>query len=301
VPHLLGEDDMLLAIAFAEDDDDTAALVRDALSRGIMTIAPLGGGVTRAVRARVAAPFVLQEWAETYYHTLWETVHVFLERAPRGQDVGSAAFLYPFLGAGNTESPGLLRDVVASIHAKVADDAALRMAVASQGDVLAAAASLIATSSARGGTLLAFGNGGSATDANDFAFDCLCPPPPMTPIAAMSLAADAATATAIANDVGTELIFARQLIAHGRAGDVAFAISTSGGSRNVIAALRQARADGLATIALLGYDGGEIARQGLADIAVVVGSDYIPRIQEVQASIYHVIRELAAGCGNGAY
>ena len=66
------------------------------------------------------------------------------------------------------------------------------------------------------------------------------------------------------------------------------AISTSGGSRNVIAALAEARKRGLLTVALLGYDGGEIRRQALADHYVVVGSDYIPRIQEVQASIYHV-------------
>ena len=73
---------------------------------------------------------------------------------------------------------------------------------------------------------------------------------------------------------------------------MAVAISTSGGSRNVIAALEEARKRGLLTVALLGYDGGEIRRRGLADSPiVVVGSDYIPRIQEVQASIYHVMRE----------
>jgi D-sedoheptulose 7-phosphate isomerase len=76
---------------------------------------------------------------------------------------------------------------------------------------------------------------------------------------------------------------------------VAIAISTSGGSPNVIAALVEARKRGLLTLALLGYDGGEIRRQGLADRFVVVASDYIPRIQEVQASIYHVMREGAGG------
>jgi len=81
------------------------------------------------------------------------------------------------------------------------------------------------------------------------------------------------------------------LIAQARAGDVAVGISTSGGSRNVIAALDEARKRGLLTVALLGYDGGEIKRRGLADRALVVESDYIPRIQEVQASIYHIMRE----------
>jgi len=81
------------------------------------------------------------------------------------------------------------------------------------------------------------------------------------------------------------------MIAHARPGDVAIAISTSGGSKNVVAALEEARRGGLATIGLLGYDGGEIVRRGLVDTAIVVPSDYIPRIQEVQASIYHVMRD----------
>jgi D-sedoheptulose 7-phosphate isomerase len=95
----------------------------------------------------------------------------------------------------------------------------------------------------------------------------------------------------VANDVGIELIFLRQLIAQERPEDVAIAISTSGGSRNLILALEEARRRGLLTVALLGYDGGEIKRRGLADFALVVPCDYIPRIQEVQASVYHLIRE----------
>jgi D-sedoheptulose 7-phosphate isomerase len=100
-----------------------------------------------------------------------------------------------------------------------------------------------------------------------------------------------ANLTAIANDVGIELIFLRQIIAHARAEDIAVGISTSGSSRNIILALEGARKQGLLTVALVGYDGGEILRAGLADFSLVVHSDYIPRIQEVQASIYHVLRE----------
>jgi D-sedoheptulose 7-phosphate isomerase len=137
-----------------------------------------------------------------------------------------------------------------------------------------------------------FGNGGSATDANDFAFDCVQPPEGLRPIPAISLALEPANITAIGNDVGMEMIFLRQLIAHGKPRDVAVGISTSGGSANVIAALVEARKRGLLTVALLGYDGGEIVRRKLADFAIVVRSDYIPRIQEVQASVYHIIREL---------
>jgi D-sedoheptulose 7-phosphate isomerase len=100
-----------------------------------------------------------------------------------------------------------------------------------------------------------------------------------------------ANLTAIANDVGVEVIFLRQMIAQARPEDIAVAISTSGGSRNLIMALEEARRRGLLTVALLGYDGGEILRRGLADFPLIVRSDYIPRIQEVQASTYHVIRE----------
>ena len=99
-----------------------------------------------------------------------------------------------------------------------------------------------------------------------------------------------ANITAVANDVGTELIFLRQLIAQARPDDVAIGISTSGGSRNIVMALEEARKRKLLTVALLGYDGGEIRRRGLADFALVVPCDYIPRIQEVQASVYHEIR-----------
>jgi D-sedoheptulose 7-phosphate isomerase len=104
-----------------------------------------------------------------------------------------------------------------------------------------------------------------------------------------------ANLSAVANDIGSEAIFLRQLIAHGRPEDVAVAFSTSGGSANILAALAEARRQGLLTIALVGYDGGEILRRGLADVTLVVSSDYIPRIQEVQASVYHVFRDLLEG------
>ena len=142
-----------------------------------------------------------------------------------------------------------------------------------------------------GGKLIIFGNGGSATDANDWAIDCVFPPRGYKPIPSVSLSLEPANISAIANDVGTELIFLRQLIAQARPADVAIAISTSGGSGNIVAALEEARKRKILTVALLGYDGGEINRRSLADFPIVVRSDYIPRIQEVQASIYHVMRE----------
>ena len=87
-------------------------------------------------------------------------------------------------------------------------------------------------------------------------------------------------------------MFLRQLIAQAKPQDVVIGISTSGGSRNIIVALEEARKRGMLTAALLGYDGGEVLRRGLVEFPVVVRCDYIPRIQEVQASVYHVIREL---------
>ena len=108
-------------------------------------------------------------------------------------------------------------------------------------------------------------------------------------IPAVSLSAEPANITAIANDIGTEAIFARQLIAHARPEDVAIGISTSGGSANILSALAEARKRGLLTVGIVGYDGGRIVGERLADHAVVVRSDYIPRIQEVQASIYHIL------------
>ena len=142
---------------------------------------------------------------------------------------------------------------------------------------------------AAGGKLLAFGNGGSATDAMDVVADLQS-----AGWRALDLTADSSILTALANDVGTEMVFQRQVIAHGSGADIALAISTSGGSANVIAALEEARKRGLLTIALLGYGGGQIAEAGLADHVIVAPSEYIPRIQESHATAYHLLCELVA-------
>jgi D-sedoheptulose 7-phosphate isomerase len=96
----------------------------------------------------------------------------------------------------------------------------------------------------------------------------------------------------VANDIGPGAIFSRQVIAYGRPGDALLAISTSGNSENVLEALGEARRRGLVTIAMVGYDGGRVAAEGLADHVLVTRSEHIPRIQEAQASAYHVLREL---------
>ena len=293
LPALVREHDIVMGFASPDGDAAVARALALARARGAQTFALPGGEADFAMAPPSSDAFVSQELIEILYHTLWETVHVFFERRARSSsDLGATAFLYPFLNQGDADAPSILTDVAASIRAKAAADERLREQMARDHyDRIAEAIDAVSERLARGGTLLMFGNGGSATDANDWAIDCVTAPPGAIPIPALSLATDPATITAVANDVGTETVFLRQLIAHGRPDDVAIAISTSGGSANVIAALGEARKRGLLTIALLGYDGGEIARRRLADVAIVVACDYIPRIQEVQASIYHVMTE----------
>jgi D-sedoheptulose 7-phosphate isomerase len=252
------------------------------------------------VEAFTQDAFIHQEMIEILYHTLWESVHVFLEHKELGHDVGESSFLYPFLGQEKQNTQELLSQVASSIAMKVQDDSRLRAQVAGEeGETIGNAAVSIHERILRGGKLIIFGNGGSATDANDWVIDCVCPPAGYGSIPAVSLSLEPANISAIANDVGTEVIFLRQLIAQARPEDVAIGISTSGGSRNIIAALKEARNRKMLTVALLGYDGGEIKRQQLADLSIVVQCDYIPRIQEVQASIYHIIRELLEGLNHG--
>jgi len=286
-------EDIVMGFGPPEGDMEVQSALDAAQARGCMTFALPGARGSYALQPATADPFMHQELIEILYHTLWETVHVFFERRELGHDVGAAGFLYPFLGQEKQEDTGVIEEVAASIEMKAGDDAELRTQVANeQSEQIAAAALAIRSRVERGGKLILFGNGGSATDANDFALDCILPPPGYHAIPAISLALEPANITALANDVGTEVIFLRQLIAQARPEDVAIGISTSGGSRNIIIALEESRKRDLLTVALLGYDGGEILRRGLADHPLIVRSDYIPRIQEVQASIYHSILEL---------
>jgi D-sedoheptulose 7-phosphate isomerase len=290
---ILRPEDIVMGFGPPEGDPDVQAALDRAELRGAMTFALPGERGSYSCRDLALDPFVHQEIIEILYHTLWETVHVFFEHRELGHDVGAAGFLYPFLGREKQETGGVLDQVAASIRMKVEEDAKLRARVArDQAERIAETALSIHERLERGGKLILFGNGGSATDANDWALDCILPPESYHPIPAVSLSLEPANITALANDVGTEVVFLRQLIAQARPEDVAVGISTSGGSKNIIMALEEARRRNLLTVALLGYDGGEIVRRGLADWPLVVDSDYIPRIQEVQASIYHLIREL---------
>jgi D-sedoheptulose 7-phosphate isomerase len=290
-----------IAIAFGSGAQ-VAAAVGVCTERGALTIACADVGA----EWRFTAPgdaLVAQELVETLYHVLWELVHVFFEhrgllegrRGGAVHDAGASSFLYPFLAEREDDLEAVVADVRRSVEMKAAEVAALRAQTLGEGrEALHAAAAALRAAFARGGRLLALGNGGSATDARDVVADFRSPPAATgwPPRPALDLTEDTAILTALANDIGVEAMFSRQVIAHGRPGDVVLAISTSGGSANVIAALEEARRRGLQTIALVGYDGGRIAAEGLADHVVVTRSEHIPRIQEAQASAYHVLREL---------
>jgi len=297
---ILQPEDIVMGFGPPEGDPEVWATLQEAYTRDAMTFALPGVEGSYGTEPSSDDPFIHQETIEILYHTLWETVHVFLEHQQLGHDVGESGFLYPFLGQQKQDTGDLVAEVASSIRMKVQDDAKLRAQIAlEQTEQISSAAIAIGERLKRGGKLILFGNGGSATDANDWAVDCVLPPIGYRPIPAVSLSLEPANITAVANDVGTEVIFLRQLIAQARPQDVAIGISTSGGSRNIVMALEEARKRKMLTIALLGYDGGEIRRRGLADFPIVVQCDYIPRIQEVQASIYHIMREALEGLDRG--
>ena len=292
VQAILRPEDIVMGFGPPEGDSEVWATLDEAHGREAMTFALPGTEGSYAVDAATRDAFLHQEMIEILYHTLWETVHVYFEHRELGHDVGASEFLYPFLGREKQGTADLVSEVGASILMKVQDDTMLRAQVATdEAEQIGNTVQAIHERLGRGGKLIIFGNGGSATDANDFAIDCVLPPQGYRSIPAVSLSLEPANITAVANDIGTEAIFLRQLIAQARPDDVAIGISTSGGSRNIIMALQEARKRNMLTVALLGYDGGEIRRQRMADFPVVVNCDYIPRIQEVQASIYHIMRE----------
>jgi D-sedoheptulose 7-phosphate isomerase len=191
-------------------------------------------------------------------------------------------FLYPFLDAQESDLATVLADVAASTVRKGEDVIALRREIDLH--AIAACGESIRRRLDRGGRLLAFGNGGSSTDAQDVVRDCLA-----LGFAAIALTDDVATITAVGNDVGYDSVFARQLIPLCRETDVVLAISTSGSSPNVVAALEEAHRRHALTCAITGYDGGRLGQLPWLDHLFVVRSDYVPRLQEVHATIYHLL------------
>lgn len=220
------------------------------------------------------------------YHLLWELVQVCLEHpglvgGPAAAGGDSTGFLYPFLDAAEFDEDALRRSLAASASEKrsesgsVASDALRR----NRGEIEAAAASIV-DAARRGGRVFAIGNGGSSTDAARIARLLRA-----AGVACRSLADDYAVLSALANDLGAGQLFARQLEAFARPGDVLIACSTSGASVNLLAAFDHADANGLVGIGLAGYDGGSFAHQPGVDHRLVVASTSVHRIQEGQAAL----------------
>ena len=227
------------------------------------------------------------------YHLLWELTHVVFEHpgllrngaGPAVADLEPTSFLYPFIDGDERDVPKLLAELATSARHKMVTSAGLRSETRRvAGPTLTAAARAMADRFLQGGRLFTLGNGGSATDA-DAAARLFRRPPYGRPLPARSLVEDQSVVTALANDVGFELVFARQLIAYGRPSDIVVAVSTSGGSTNVLAGLAEARRRGLLTIGFCGYDGGAMATGGDVDHCLVVRSDSVHRIQEAQDAL----------------
>jgi D-sedoheptulose 7-phosphate isomerase len=215
--------------------------------------------------------------------------------------------LYPFLYSSDGDDDGaagrdaavrdrVFEEVRRSTREKTAEIAALReQVIATQADALVACATAVARTFAAGGRLFAFGNGGSSTDAQAVA--TMFAAPDLADAAgaglpATALTADVAVLTALSNDVSFEVVFARQLAAAGRPGDVALGLSTSGNSANVLRAFAEARRQGMVSVGLAGYDGGRMAEAGTVDHLFVVPSASVHRIQEAQTTLYQVLGEL---------
>ncbi len=205
---------------------------------------------------------------------------------------GGLEQLYPFLYAKADDVEKILAEVGASTAHKAREIVSLREStIMALSDRMLDCGEAMACAFAAGARLLSFGNGGSATDAHAVTHLFLNPASG-PPLPAISLAADIAVITALGNDIGFEMVFARQLSALGRRGDIAPGISTSGNSRNLLPAFEAANRLGMMTIGIAGYDGGRMAEAGTVDFLFVVPSLSVHRIQEVQTTVYRMLWEL---------
>ena len=201
--------------------------------------------------------------------------------------------LYPFLYADKSNVDVVIEQVRQSTVDKAREITELRARVLEKdGARLVECAARVAERFAAGGRLLAFGNGGSSTDAQELVSLFLCPEGGLRPLPAFGLTNDIAVITALCNDVGFEVVFSRQLAAFGRATDIAVGLSTSGNSANLLRAFDEASRRGLLTVGIAGYDGGKMAELDSIDYLFVVPSPSVHRIQEAQTTLYHALWEL---------
>lgn len=197
--------------------------------------------------------------------------------------------LYPMLSEQPPAGAALVDELAGAPLEKAAESDGLRRElIEGQAQEIVACAELMAASLRDGGRVLACGNGGSATSAADLAAELLHG----HGLPALCLTNDVAVVTAVANDVSFDDVFARQVMALGRRGDVLVAVSTSGNSENLVRAAREARRRELATIGISGYEGGRMASEDAFDHCFVVRSSSVHRIQEVQTTLYHLLVEL---------
>ncbi len=202
--------------------------------------------------------------------------------------------LYPFLSGGHKDPAREQQALLHSIREKAADSVRVKQRFfEANAPALVDAARALANSYAEGGRLFTMGNGGSSCDASHLAVEFQHPVTAGRPaLPAMNLCHDTAMTSAVGNDVGFDQIFARQIEAHGRAGDVLAGFSTSGNSDNLMAAFRKARELGLVTIGFAGGNGGEMRSSGLLDHCLIVATDSIHRVQESHVLCYHVLWDL---------
>ncbi|ASU81133.1 SIS domain-containing protein [Actinopolyspora erythraea] len=208
-------------------------------------------------------------------------------------DAGPAGALYPFLTDARVDVDAVFEQVRHSTEAKAREIRELRVEVHRRdGDNLLRCASAMAERFEAGGRLLAFGNGGSSTDAQEIASQFLHPDAGGTALPALGLTSDIAVVTALCNDVGFDVIFARQLGAFGGPDDIAVGISTSGNSANLLAGFAEAKSRGMLTVGIAGYEGGKMSESDSIDHLFVVPSPSVHRIQEAQTTLYHALWEL---------
>lgn len=210
-----------------------------------------------------------------------------------GTGPGSVESLYPFLYPGSNDPDQVFAQARESTLAKTREIIELRTEVSVRSsELLTSCASHMAARFAVGGRLLTFGNGGSATDAQELASLFLFPDDDSPSLPALGLANEVAVITSLANDIGVAVVFARQLAAMGTPNDIALGLSTSGNSENLLRAFDQAKSLGMLTVGISGYDGGKMAELSSLDYLFVAPSSSIHRIQEAQTTIYHILWEL---------
>jgi D-sedoheptulose 7-phosphate isomerase len=186
-------------------------------------------------------------------------------------------------------------DIEGSIRQHFAEGVELRQqASKARSASIADAARLVAESIAAKGKVLVCGNGGSAADSQHFAAEMICRlERKRRPLAAIALTTDTSALTATANDYDFRYVFSRQVEGLGRPGDVLVAISTSGNSKNVVEAIHKAHAGDLSVVALIGRDGGEMAKilRG-KDVHLNVRHERTMRVQEVHLTILHIVSDV---------